>query len=54
MREETLRLRDQVSQVYNGNYTVTSYDIVDDTAITNPFVVYPQVLEYILIDLTNI
>ena len=33
----------------SGNYTVTAYDIVDGTIITNPFVVYPQVLEYILL-----
>ena len=32
----------------SGNYTVTAHDIVDDTIITNPSVVYPQVLEYIL------
>ena len=33
----------------SGNYTVTAHDIVDSTIITNPSVVYPQVLEYILI-----
>ena len=33
----------------SGNYTVTAHDIVDGTIITNPSVVYPQVLEYILI-----
>ena len=33
----------------NGNYTVTAHDIVDGTIITNPSVVYPQVLEYILL-----
>ena len=32
----------------SGNYTVTAHDIVDGTIITNPSVVYPQVLEYIL------
>ena len=32
----------------SGNYTVTAHDIVDGT-ITNPSVVYPQVLEYILL-----
>ena len=32
----------------SGNYTVTPYDIVDGTIITNPSV-YPQVLEYILL-----
>ena len=32
----------------SGNYIVTAYDIVDGTIITNPSVVYPQVLEYIL------
>ena len=33
----------------SGNYTVTAHDIVDGTIITNPSVVYPQALEYILI-----
>ena len=33
----------------SGNYTVTTHDIVDGTIITNPSVVYPQVLEYILL-----
>ena len=33
----------------SGNYTVTAYDIVDGTIITNPSDVYPQVLEYILL-----
>ena len=33
----------------SGNYTVTAYDIVDGTTITNPSVVYPQVLKYILL-----
>ena len=33
----------------NGNYTVTAHDIVDGTIITNPSVVYSQVLEYILL-----
>ena len=32
----------------SGNYTVTAHDIVDGTIITNPSVVYHQVLEYIL------
>ena len=32
----------------SGNYTVTAHDIVDGTIITNPSVVYPQVLEYML------
>ena len=32
----------------SGNYTVTAHDIVDGTIITNPSVVYPQVLKYIL------
>ena len=35
----------------SGNYTVTAHDIVDGTIITNPSVVYPQVLEYILLPL---
>ena len=33
----------------SGNYTMTAHDIVDGTIITNPSVVYPQVLEYILL-----
>ena len=33
----------------SGNCTVTAHDIIDGTIITNPSVVYPQVLEYILL-----
>ena len=33
----------------SDNYTVTAHDIVDGTIITNPSIVYPQVLEYILL-----
>ena len=33
----------------SGNYTVTAHDVVDGTIITNPSVVYPQVLEYMLL-----
>ena len=33
----------------SGNHTVTVHDIVDGTIITNPSVVYPQILEYILL-----
>ena len=33
----------------SGDYTVTVHDIVDGTIITNPSVVYSQVLEYILL-----
>ena len=33
----------------SGNYTVTTHDIVDGTIITNPSVVYPQILDYILL-----
>ena len=32
----------------SGNYTVTAHDRVDGTIITNPSIVYPQILEYIL------
>ena len=32
----------------SGNYTVIVHDIVDGTIISNPAVVYPRVLEYIL------
>ena len=38
-----------ISLPVSGNYTVTAHDILDGTIITNPSVVYPQVLEYILI-----
>ena len=38
-----------ISLPVSGNYTVTTHDIVDGTIITNPSVVYPQVLEYILL-----
>ena len=38
-----------ISLPVSGNYTVTAHDIVDGTIITNPSVVYPQVLEYILL-----
>ena len=35
--------------IFSGNYTVTAHDIVDGTIITNPSVVYPQILEFILL-----
>ena len=38
-----------ISLPVSGNYTVTVHDIVDGTIITNPSVVYPQVLEYIFL-----
>ena len=38
-----------ISLPVSGNYTVTAHDIVDGTIITNPSVVCPQILEYILI-----
>ena len=38
-----------ISLPVSGNYTVTAHDIVDGTIITNPSVMYPQVLEYILL-----
>ena len=38
-----------ISLPVSGNYTVTAHDIVDGTIITNPSVVYPQVLDYILL-----
>ena len=37
----------------SGNYTVTAHDIVDGTIITNPSIVYPQLLEYILLLLSH-
>ena len=33
----------------SGNYTVTAHDIVDGTIITNPSVLYLQVLDYMLL-----
>ena len=33
----------------SGSCTVTAHDIVDGTIITNPSVVYPQVLDYMLL-----
>ena len=38
-----------ISLPVSGNYTVIAHDIVDGTIITNPSVVYPQILEYILL-----
>ena len=38
-----------ISLPVSGNYTVTAHDIIDDTIISNPSVVYPQILEYILL-----
>ena len=38
-----------ITLAVSGNYTVTAHDIVDGTIITNPSVLYHQVLEYILI-----
>ena len=38
-----------ISLPVSGNYTVTVHDIVDGIMITNPSVVYPQLLEYILL-----
>ena len=38
-----------ISLPVSGNYTVTAHDIVDGTIITNPSVVYPQVLQYALL-----
>ena len=38
-----------ISLPVSGNYTVRAHDIVDSIIITNPSVVYTQVLEYILL-----
>ena len=38
-----------ISLLVSGNYTVTVHDIVNGTIITNPSIVYPQVLDYILL-----
>ena len=46
---EESRVYKYISLPVSGNYTVTAHDIVDGTIITNPSVVYPQVLEYILL-----
>ena len=46
---EESRVYQYISLPVSGNYTVTAHDIVDGTIITNPSVVYPQVLEYILL-----
>ena len=45
---EESRVYQYITLPVSGNYTVTAHDIVDGTIITNPSVVYPQVLEYIL------
>ena len=46
---EESRVYQYITLPVSGNYTVTAHDIVDGTIITNPSVVYPQVLEYILL-----
>ena len=46
---EEITVYQYITLPVSGNYTVTAHDIVDGTIITNPSVVYPQVLEYILI-----
>ena len=33
----------------SGSYAVTAYDIVNGTILTNPSVVYPQILKYIIL-----
>ena len=38
-----------ITLLVSGNYTVIAHDIVDGTIITKSSVVYPQVLEYILL-----
>ena len=43
------RVYQYITLPVSGNYTVTAHDIVDGTVITNPSVVYPQLLEYILL-----
>ena len=49
MSIEESRVYQYISLPVSGNYTVTANDIVDGTVITNPSVIYPQVLEYILL-----
>ena len=46
---EEITVHQYISLPVSGNYTVTGHDIVDGTIITNPSVVYTQVLEYILL-----
>ena len=46
---EESRVSQYITLPVSGNYTVTAHDIIDGTIITNPSVVYPQVLEYILL-----
>ena len=46
---EESKVHQYITLPVSGNYTVTAHDIVDGTIITNPSVVYPQVLEYILL-----
>ena len=46
---EDSRVYQYISLPVSGNYTVTVHDIVDGTIITNPSVVYPEVLEYIFL-----
>ena len=46
---EERRVYQYITLPVSGNYTVTVHDIVDGTIITNPSVIYPQVLEYILL-----
>ena len=46
---EESRVYQYITLPVSGNYTVTAHDIVDGTIITNPSVMYPQLLEYILL-----
>ena len=46
---EESRVYQYISLPVSGNYTVTAHDIVDGTIMTNPSVVYHQVLKYILL-----
>ena len=46
---EESRVYQYITLPVSGNYTVTAHDIIDGTIITNPSVMYPQVLEYILL-----
>ena len=46
---ENIAVYHYITLSVSGNYTVTAYDIVDGTInITNPSIVYSQVLEYTL------
>ena len=46
---EESRVYQYITLPVSGNYIITAHDIVDGTIITNPSVVYHQILDYILL-----